>query len=74
MKKLIIIIAWALSIGAQAQKIDSSQFVAFYNYTIQTQDEEGQDVTDSLRLALMVGTRATECTTFLSYNRAMMLV
>ena len=58
-----------LAIAAQAEKIDSSQFVAFYNYVIQTQDEEGQDVADSLRLALMVGTRATECTTFLSYNR-----
>ena len=58
-----------LAIAAQAEKIDSSQFVAFYNYTIQTQDGEGQDVTDSLRLALMVGTRATCCTDILSYNK-----
>ena len=61
--------ALALTIAAQAEKIDSTQFVAFYNYTIQTQDDEGQDVTDSIRLALLVGTRATYCTTVLAYNR-----
>ena len=70
MKKFFVTIVMSvLAIAAQAEKIDSSQFVAFYNYTIQTQDEEGKDVADSLRLALMVGTRATECTTLLSYNR-----
>ena len=58
----------ALTIAAQAEKIDSSQFVAFYHYTIQTQDDEGQNVTDSLRIALLVGTRATYCRDFLSYN------
>lgn len=58
----------ALTIAAQAEKIDSTQFVAFYHYTIQTQDDEGQNVTDSLRLALLVGTRATYCTTVLAYN------
>ncbi len=62
-------IALALTIGAKAEKVDSTQFVAFYNYTIQTQDEEGQNVTDSLRLALLVGTRATYCTTVLAYNK-----
>ena len=70
MKKiLVMMMTFALTIAAQAEKIDSTQFVAFYNYTIQTQDEEGQNVTDSLRLALLVGTRATYCTTVLAYNR-----
>ncbi|MBQ9176501.1 MAG: GLPGLI family protein [Bacteroidaceae bacterium] len=70
MKKILVtMIALALTIGAHAEKIDSTQFVAFYNYTIQTQDEEGQNVTDSIRLALLVGTRATYCTTVLSYNK-----
>ena len=69
MKKILIIVCLVLTIAAQAEKIDSTQFVAFYNYTIQTQDEEGQNVTDSLRLALLVGTRATYCTTVLSYNK-----
>ena len=68
-KYYLVIVVSALAIAAQAEKIDSSQFVAFYNYTIQTQDEEGKDVADSLRLALMVGTRATFCTTVLAYNR-----
>ena len=70
MKKILAtMMALALTIGAQAERIDSTQFVAFYNYTIQTQDDEGQNVTDSIRLALLVGTRATYCTTVLAYNR-----
>ena len=68
-KILLTMMALALTIAAQAAKIDSTQFVAFYNYSIQTQDDEGQDVTDSIRLALLVGTRATYCTTVLSYNK-----
>ena len=68
-KILLTMMALALTIAAQAEKIDSTQFVAFYNYIIQTQDDEGQDVTDSIRLALLVGTRATYCTTVLAYNR-----
>lgn len=69
MKKIFVTMAFlALTIAAQAEKNDSSQFVAFYHYTIQTQDDEGQNVTDSLRIALLVGTRATYCTTVLAYN------
>ena len=68
-KILVTVMALVLTIAAQAEKIDSTQFVAFYNYTIQTQDEEGQNVTDSIRLALLVGTRASYCTTVLSYNK-----
>ena len=70
MKKILMtMMAFALTMTAQAEKIDSTQFVAFYCYTIQTQDDEGQNVNDSLRLALLVGSRATYCTTVLSYNR-----
>ena len=61
--------AFVLTIAAQAEKIDSTLFVAFYNYTIQTQDDEGRNVTDSIRLALQVGTRATYCNTVLAYNK-----
>ena len=68
-KILVMMMTFALTIAAQAEKIDSTQFVAFYNYTIQTQDDEGQDVTDSIWLALLVGTRATYCTT-VSHNCA----
>ena len=72
MKKALTMIAFALSMSMQAQtnkKLDNSSMTAFYEYTMRTQDENGQNVTDSLRLALLVGTRATYCTTFLSYNR-----
>lgn len=70
MKKILItLMAFALTTVAKAEKIDSTQFVAFYNYTLQTQDDEGQNVVDSLRLALLVGTHATECQTLLGYNR-----
>ena len=68
-KILVMMMTFLLTIAAQAEKIDSTQFVAFYNYTIQTQDDEGQNVTDSIRLALLVGTRATYCFTVSSYNK-----
>ena len=45
MKKILVtMMALVLTIAAQAERIDSTQFVAFYNYTIQTQDDEGQNV------------------------------
>ena len=68
MRTIMTFIAVAFSLSMQAQTVDSTQFVAFYNYTIQTQDEEGQDVSDSIRVVLLIGTRATYYTTLLSYN------
>ena len=68
-RTLVFLIALALTIGVQAQKIDSTQFVGFYHYTIQTQDDEGRNVTDSMRMALFVGSRATYFTNIQSYNR-----
>ena len=50
-------------------QLDTTQFVAFYHYTIQTQDDKGENVTDSMRMALLVGTRATYYTNIQSYNR-----
>lgn len=60
---------FALAIAVQAETIDSTQFVAFYNYTIHTQDDDGQNVTDSVRIAVLVGSRATYCTSVSSYNK-----
>ena len=35
MKKILVtVMALALTIAAQAERIDSTQFVAFYNYSI----------------------------------------
>ena len=53
-KILLTMMALALTIAVQAEKIDSTQFVAFYNYIIQTQDDEGQNVT-----GLFLGTAIT---------------
>ncbi len=52
----------------KAEILDSTQFVAFYNYVIQTQNDEGHDVSDTTRLVLLIGTRATYCTTIFDYN------
>ena len=69
MKRLVTIVVLLLSIEVQAEILDSTQFVAFYRYILQTQDCEQQNVSDSLRLALFVGTRATECTTVLDFEQ-----
>ena len=68
-KVLVTMVGLMLTIIAQAEKIDSTQFVAFYNYSIQTQGDEGQNIKDSIRLALLVGTQATYCTTVLTYEK-----
>lgn len=69
MRKLLSLMVLLLTISAQAEVLDSTKFVAFYHYTIQTQDDEGQNVTDSMRMALFVGSRATYFTNIQSYNR-----
>ena len=54
---ITIIIALALTIAAQAQTetVDSTQFVAVYDYECRTQNDEGQDITDRMQLAVQVG-------------------
>lgn len=56
-KILVTILALALTIGAQAQTetIDTAQFVAVYDYECRTQNNEGQDITDWMQLAVQVG-------------------
>ena len=56
-KILVTILALALTIGAQAQTetIDTAQFVAVYDYECRTQNNEGQDITDRMQLAVQVG-------------------
>ena len=69
MRELLSLMVLLLTISAQAEVLDSTKFVAFYHYTIQTQDDKGENVTDSMRMALLVGTRATYYTNIQSYNR-----
>ena len=57
MKRLLYIILYiALAATASAQEaIDSTQFVAVYDYECRTQNDEGQDITDRMQLAVQVG-------------------
>ena len=67
---LCVLTAACFELKAQDEnKLGTTQFVAFYHYTIQTQDDKGENVTDSMRMALLVGTRATYFTNIQSYNR-----
>ena len=80
MKKiLVMMIALALTIGAQAQQndgmdallaamiaakihqdsIDTSSLVAVYDYECQTQDADGQAMTDRMKVCLQVGQHCT---------------
>ena len=61
-KILVTILALALTIGAQAQTetIDTAQFVAVYDYECRTQNNEGQDITDWMQLAVQVGRTAVK--------------
>ena len=56
-KMMLTMMALALTIGAQGQveTIDTAQFVAVYDYECRTQDDEGQDITDRMQLAVQVG-------------------
>ena len=58
MKKILAtMMALALTVAAQGQTetIDSTQFVAVYDYECMTQNDEGQDITDRMQLAVQVG-------------------
>ena len=64
MKKILSFIAFALAIGVQAQtkdSIDTAQFAVVYDYKIKTTDARGNEATDSMQLATLVGTRVTKC-------------
>ena len=72
MKINLLIIAFALTIATQAQtkdSIDTAQFTIVYDYKIKTTNANGDEVTDSMQLATLVGSHITKC---LEYNRAMM--
>lgn len=57
MKRLLYILLYMmLAASASAQEvIDSTQFVAVYDYECRTQNDEGQDITDRMQLAVQVG-------------------
>lgn len=72
MKKTLLAIALALTVSAQAQtndSIDTAQFVAVYEYLINTTNPEGDEVTDSVQMAVLIGNHTTK---YIEFNRAMM--
>ena len=71
MKRLLYIILYiALAATASAQEaIDTTQFVAVYDYECRTQDAEGTPVTDRMQLAVQVGRTVTKSMPLSAYQR-----
>ena len=72
MKKILVtMMALALTVAAQGQTetIDSTQFVAVYDYECRTQDADGLDVTDRMQLAVQVGRTVTKSMPLSAYQR-----
>ena len=69
MKRLLYNILYiALAATASAQEaIDTAQFVAVYDYECRTQDDEGQNVTDRMQLAVQVGRTVTKSMPYSAY-------
>ena len=66
-KMSTLILAFLLSVTAQAQQrdsIDECQFVVVYDHLIHTFDKEGKAVTDSVQIAVQVGQHVTKCAEF----------
>ncbi len=68
MKKTLLAAMFAIGFGATAQEttdsVDQCRFVVVYDYKCNTQDKDGNAVTDSTRWAVMVGKRVTKCGEF----------
>ena len=64
MKKIILSFALALTVSVQAQtkdSIDTAQFAVVYDYTVNTLDDEGAAVCDSIQVVVQAGQRITKC-------------
>ena len=72
MKKILVtIMSLALTVAAQWQTetIDSTQFVAVYDYECRTQDADGQNVTDRMQVVVQVGRTVTKSMPFSAYKK-----
>ena len=69
-KGLLTMMAFVLTMGAHGQtdSIDHSQFVVAYDFVTNTTDKNGNAATDSVQLAVIVGSRSAKC---MEFNRAM---
>ena len=64
MKLLTTLFALALAVSVQAQtkdSIDTAQFAVVYDYTVNTLDDEGTAVCDSIQVVVQAGQRITKC-------------
>lgn len=62
-----ILVAMASEVYANSPE-DTTIFVATYQYSVNTQDDEGNSVIDSTRLSLLVSQHATLCEPTLDYH------
>ena len=70
-KMLVTMMALALTVAAQGQTetIDSTQFVAVYDYECRTQDAAGTPVTDRMQVVVQVGRTVTKSMPLSAYQR-----
>ena len=64
MKLLTTLFALALAVSVQAQtkdSIDTAQFAVVYDYTVNTLDDEGDAVCDSIQVVVQAGQWITKC-------------
>lgn len=71
MRRIFAIMTMVLTTSVQAQNdsIDQCLFAVVYDFKTRTTDKDGNAVTDSAQIAVLVGSRMSKC---LEYNRAMM--
>ncbi len=72
MKKIfVMMMAFALTIGAQAQveTVDTAQFVAVYDYECRTLNDEAAPVTDKMQVVVQVGRKVTKSMPFSAYMK-----
>ena len=69
-KILVTMMAFALTIGAQAQveTVDTAQFVAMYDYECRTLNDEAAPVTDRMQVVVQVGRTVTKSMPFSAYK------
>lgn len=69
-KTLVTLFALALTMTVEAQTkdtIDTAQFAVVYDYTVNTLDDEGKDVCDSIQVVVQVGQKVTKSLPMTSY-------
>ena len=64
------LMAFAVTWAQNEETIDTTQFVAVYDYECQTQDENGTPVTDKMKMMVQIGQRVTKSMPF-SHHKSM---